>query len=355
MEKKTLISFLESLNDSRVEMNNFIQAIYEVRPDIMELERKTPKGGMYDITDKSNPTKAIDDFSDEPSIKQSNPSKKTIDSQSQSKSSQSSQSSTDSNGYSSDELKSYNAIWKHNDGDQPVKILKIVGEYKGVKYYAIEGSNTALPENEIEFINGFDEKTLHQGDNTHQKDEDIHKEPQKDETPKALTIKSDIGYKRVADNDAFKNINEETYQPIADIFSLDEVKMINESVPTDWHEADRRLIMCKQVDYEDTSRKVINCYNGSNPTGLGRPNKFPREYITTFYDAVQSGKLKDANEVYTIFHVKDSYRSSPIHVLQLREKKGRNRYAIKFHVLGEESPYLMIGSELHTKFLFKIY
>jgi len=296
MEKKTLISFLESVKDSGVEMNNFIQAIYEVRPDIMELERNTPKGGMYDITDKSNPSKAIDDFSDdEPELSKSEPKKQP-----------------------------------HKQQPKPSTDKPVVEPSK-------ESESKPEPPKEPE------------------KEKQEQAQEPKDAEPKGLTIKSDIGYKRVADNDAFKNINEETYQPIADIFSLDEVKMINESVPTDWHEADRRLIMCKQVDYEDTSRKVINCYNGSNPTGLGRPNKFPREYITTFYDAVQSGKLKDANEVYTIFHVKDSYRSSPIHVLQLREKKGRNRYAIKFHVLGEESPYLMIGSELHTKFLFKIY
>lgn len=287
MEKKSLISFLESIKDTGAETNKFIQAIYEVRPDIMELERNTPKGGMYDISDKDDPSKAIDDFGD--------------------------------------------------DAQQPSKQEPKSSPVKEPEKPTEEPVTEPVKEPEPE-----------------PKAEETPKEPEKDETPKALTIKSDIGYKRVADNSAFKNITEETYQPISDVFTPNEVKMINESSPSDWKEADRRIIMCKQADYDDPTRKIINCYNSSNPTGLGRPNKFPREYITTFYDAVQSGKLKDANDVYTIFHSKDVYLRSPVHVLQLREKKGRNRYAIKFNVVGDESPYLMIGSELHTKFLFKI-
>lgn len=290
MEKKSLLSYLESIKDTGADTDMFVKAIYEARPDIMELERNTPKGGMYDISDKEDPSKAIDDFGDDAKATEAKPQSKPAPAP------------------------------KPEQKSEPM-----------VEQPKTESQPKEPPPEETK-----------------------EKEDKAPVSSAALTIKSDIGYKRVADNAAFKNMTEETHQPISDIFSMDEVNMINESDPSDWKEADRRLIMCKKADYDDPTRKIINCYNSSNPTGLGRPNKFPREYINTFYDAVQSGKLKDANDVYTIFHSKDVYLRSPVHVLQLREKKGRNRYAIKFNVVGDESPYLMIGSELHTKFLYKI-
>jgi predicted RNA methylase len=43
------------------------------------------------------------------------------------------------------------AIWKNKDFDQPVKVTGFAGEYGGRKYVNIEGSNTAIPLDEIEF------------------------------------------------------------------------------------------------------------------------------------------------------------------------------------------------------------
>lgn len=267
MKKSSLIAFLEStqckinktIND--VSLDEFTNVVYESRPDIMELDAKTPQGGIYDISDKGD-----EDEVSKPKNKE-------------------------------DE--------KDNEDEVSPEVSSDEDEERNLE----------------------------------------------DEKGQPLTIKSDIGFKRVEFNDAFKNINEETYQTISDIFLPDEVARILQSKESDWSELDRRTIMCKESDYESDSRKVINCFNSSNPTGIGRPNKFPRFYIDAFYKPKGAGKLKDANDRYIVFSPKDM--KEKIEVLKLREKKGRDRSAIKIQLPGWENPYLMVGSDLHTKFLYK--
>lgn len=43
------------------------------------------------------------------------------------------------------------ATWRNKDYDQPVRVTGMAGEVDGVKYYSIEGSGTAIPENELDF------------------------------------------------------------------------------------------------------------------------------------------------------------------------------------------------------------
>ncbi|WP_461367763.1 hypothetical protein, partial [Candidatus Darwinibacter acetoxidans] len=47
--------------------------------------------------------------------------------------------------------KARKAIWKAKDFDYPIEVISEAGELNGVKYYNVEGSQTAIPETEIEF------------------------------------------------------------------------------------------------------------------------------------------------------------------------------------------------------------
>lgn len=45
------------------------------------------------------------------------------------------------------------AMWKNKDYDQPIKITGELGEKDGKKFYAVEGSNTGISEDELDFEN----------------------------------------------------------------------------------------------------------------------------------------------------------------------------------------------------------
>jgi hypothetical protein len=45
------------------------------------------------------------------------------------------------------------ATWRNKDSDQPVKVVGELGEKDGKRFYAIEGSSTGVPEDELEFEN----------------------------------------------------------------------------------------------------------------------------------------------------------------------------------------------------------
>jgi hypothetical protein len=44
------------------------------------------------------------------------------------------------------------ALWHNGDHDEPVTITKVLGKQDGVVYYAIEGSQTGIPADQVEFI-----------------------------------------------------------------------------------------------------------------------------------------------------------------------------------------------------------
>ena len=44
------------------------------------------------------------------------------------------------------------ATWQNKNYDQPVTVIGELGERGGKRYYAIEGSNSGIPEDELEFI-----------------------------------------------------------------------------------------------------------------------------------------------------------------------------------------------------------
>jgi hypothetical protein len=43
------------------------------------------------------------------------------------------------------------AIWRNKDHDQPVTVTGIQGEHEGRRYMSIEGSDTGVPEDELEY------------------------------------------------------------------------------------------------------------------------------------------------------------------------------------------------------------
>lgn len=49
------------------------------------------------------------------------------------------------------ELLNKKAIWRSGEGDIPINVRSELGVRDGIKYFAIEGSNTGIPETEIEF------------------------------------------------------------------------------------------------------------------------------------------------------------------------------------------------------------
>lgn len=294
MKKNSLVFFLESMNKDVTEKDELIHAIYESRPDLMQLDSETPKNGMYDITDKESPNRAIDDFEADEEDEEVDP---------------------EYEAWIDQDIREYD--------DEEIEEDEI--NEKSKDYEEVE--------EDIEITEGGDEQT------------------EKTEVSKPLTIKSDIGSKRIAFDDSFRNMTDDKLQSISDVFSADEVNMINESEESNWKEIDRRMIMCKEKDYKNPASKKFNCFNSSNPTGQGRPNKFPRAYVEAFYKPTKVGDLKDANGRYVIFESKS--KSEPIYSLLLREKKGRNRYAIKFQISGEENEYLMVASDLHRNFIYK--
>lgn len=261
MNKSTLIAYMESTTNPK-NTDQFVRAIFESSPDIMELDAKTPEGGVYDISEKN------------------------IDGKSNKKESQSD---------------------KDNENE--------VGPVK-------RDDN-----NEVSSI-----------------------EAETNKESKSLDIKADAGYKQVAYDDAFRNITDDTYPAISEMFSMDVIKQISESKDSDWKEVDRRMIMCNEDDY-NSSKVKMNCYNSSNPTGLGRPTQLNRKYIDKYYTPKQVGKLKDVRDRYIMFTVSDL--GEYIEILDISPKKNGVTYAIKSKLTSEKNPYLMKGSNLHNKFLFK--
>ncbi len=43
------------------------------------------------------------------------------------------------------------AVWRNKDHDHPVKVTGELGEHEGKRFYAVEGSNSGVPEDELEF------------------------------------------------------------------------------------------------------------------------------------------------------------------------------------------------------------
>ena len=60
--------------------------------------------------------------------------------------------SCEPNGNSHDGQKSRPAIWHNKDHDQPILVTGELGEVDGQRFYAIEGSNGGIPEDQIEFV-----------------------------------------------------------------------------------------------------------------------------------------------------------------------------------------------------------
>jgi hypothetical protein len=43
------------------------------------------------------------------------------------------------------------AMWRNKDYDAPINVTGELGEKDGKKFYAVEGSNTGVPEDELDF------------------------------------------------------------------------------------------------------------------------------------------------------------------------------------------------------------
>lgn len=267
MNKIDLITYLESTK-TPINNDSFVKALLESRPDIMELDVKTPQGGIYDINDRDK----------------------------------------------YEEIKKQKQESKKDNNDK----------VKSVKNFETDKESN--------------------------KQNEANKKGESVDEPFTLNIINDAGSKQVAYDDAFKNITDKLYASISDLFTPEAVELINVSDPSDWKEVDRRVIMCNESDYKSSKTK-INCYNSSNPTGIGKPNIFNRNYINKYYKPEYSVKLKDSNSRFIVFTVADL--SEIIYVLDISPNQNGVTYAIKSKLSSEKNPYLMKGSKLHTNFLFK--
>jgi hypothetical protein len=186
--------------------------------------------------------------------------------------------------------------------------------------------------------------------------------PAKDEEPKKdnedskkqpLKITNDIGKVRIAFNDAFKNMTEDKYSTISNVFSMAEVKMIINTPLDKWGKLKRKLLIAPYDKYNDES-KVIQFMNEDMRPDLPRDQalmRLPYAFVSEFYQPFQ--KLNDVKNNRELLALNAKEINETIYVLQLRNKKGRNRYAILVDTPAWDDKYVMDSSEKLLNFIYK--
>jgi hypothetical protein len=247
MKKTTLIAYMEA-QKTKTHTDEFVSAIFESRPDIMQLDAATrgDPSAMYDISDRKRNVKKNEEM-------------------------------------------------QRSNSDEEVEEDEI-GD--------IESDNG-------DGIRNDEDTEIEESESIENDEPEDGSEEEEKKPTSQLDIIDNSGYKQVAFNEAFNNMTEKMYPQISDIFTEEAVGLIQEGIDSDWIPVERRLLMCNEEDYK-SSKEKMRCYNSSNPRGMGKTNIFKRQYLDKYYKATYSGKLEAARGKFIIFERKDINESIEI-------------------------------------------